>query len=443
LFLSALVEAGEKRRAHLSEPNKTAKPRVCLLCLSVIKDDPRVRKQGDLLHAAGFTVTGVGLAGGSAPAPAWPVLATVFTPASSLPARLAKLARQPVQYGRYLVSMGLRPLALSSPRFAEWLYWQRPAFRTLFEAARNVAADVYVANDWNMLPIAHELVAIHGGRFVYDSHEYAAEELPESRAWRLLHRDLAIGIERKFIHEAAFVSTVSWGIAILLRRDHRLADEPMVMRNVPRARPPGIGPSPLRQEGEITVLFHGGISEHRGLHILVESVRLWRSGRKLVLRGPVGETYRRRLEAIIDTHGLRERVTIEPPVPSDRLIEAAANADVGIVCLPDSSAENRFALPNKIFEYVSAGLALLVPDLAELADLTVQYGIGRIFPRLTAEAIAASVNALEMTAVNAFKERARVAATELVWEREAEPWLKRIEKLVAAGDARPDAKQDR
>jgi glycogen(starch) synthase len=431
LFLSAPIRGRREEWIHLQESKKTGNPRACLLCLSVINDDPRVRKQGDLLHDAGFAVTAVGLAGGAAPAPLWPVSAPAFTPAATLPARLAKLLREPAQYGRYLVSMALRPLASSSPDFAEWLYWQRPAFRSLFEAARLVAADIYVANDWNMLPIAHRLSAIHGGRYVYDSHEYAAEELPESRSWRFFHRDLAIGIERKYIRDAAFVSTVSRGIAELLKRDHELSAEPMVVRNVPRGRPPGIAPSPLRDDGEITVLFHGGISEHRGLHILVDSVRLWPPGRRLVLRGPVGEAYRRRLEGIIAIHGLRGRVTIEPSVPADRLIEAAANADIGIVCLPDSSAENRFALPNKIFEYISAGLALLVPNLDELAEMVVKHGIGRIFPRLTPEAIAATVYALDMGAINAFKERSRLAAAELTWEREAEPWLRRIESLVA------------
>jgi glycosyltransferase involved in cell wall biosynthesis len=364
-------------------------------------------------------------------------LAPVFTPAASLPARVAKLASAPAQYGPYLVSMGLRPFASTSSGFAEWLYWQRPAFRYLLEASRQVAADIYVANDWNTLPIAHKLVAMHGGRFVYDSHEYAAEELPESRAWRLFHRDLAIGIECKYIGEAALVSTVSRGIAELMQRDHGLAERPMVIRNVPRARPAGITHSPLRHDGDITVLFHGGISEHRGLHVLVESVRLWRIGRRLVLRGPVGEAYRRRLDTIIETHGLRGRVSIEPPIPADRLIEAAAQADIGVVCLPDSSAENRFALPNKIFEYVSAGLALLVPDLDELAQVVVQHGVGRIFPRLTPESIAAAVNAFDFASVNAFKERARIAAGELVWEREAEPWLKRIEGLLMPGELPP------
>jgi glycogen(starch) synthase len=415
----------------LEETKKAASPRVCLLCLSVIKDDPRVRKQGNLLHQAGFEVVGVGLAGGTAANPPWAIRVPSFAAAATPRAKLAKLLADPGRYSRYLAAMTLRPLALWSSPLAEWLYWSRPAFRSLFEAARSTVADIYVANDWNMLPIAQRLARIHGGRYVYDSHEYAAEELPESLAWRLFDRGLAVRTEGAHIHGAALVSTVSRGIAEHLMRDYGLAAEPMVVRNVPQARPLGRSFSPFREEGEIVVLFHGGITEHRGLHTLVDSVRLWKRGLRLVLRGPVEDAYRRRLEAIIATHDLRNRVDIEKPVAADRLMEAAATADIGIVSLPDTSAENRLALPNKIFEYVSAGLALLVPELDELAKIVRQHENGRVFSSLSAQAIAAAVNDLDMAMINAYKAKSRLASAELVWEREAEPWRLRIEALAA------------
>jgi glycosyltransferase involved in cell wall biosynthesis len=403
---------------------------VCLLCLSVVRNDPRVRKQADLLHDAGFSVVAVGLAGGSAANPRWPVLSPAFIAASSLGAKAQKLFANPLGYGRYLASWVARPFAQYSPRLANWLYWSRPAFRHLFETAQPVAADIYVANDWNMLPIASALAEIHGGRYIYDSHEYAAGELPESLAWRLFDRGLAVTAERTFIRGAAFVSTVSSGIADLLSRDHGLGTKPMVVRNVVADRARAKSLSPLRHEGEITVLFHGGITKYRGLHILVDSVRLWKPGRRLALRGPIGEAYRRQLERIIERHHLHDRVSIEPPVPADQLIDTAASADIGVTSLPDTSAENNFALPNKIFEYMSAGLALLVPELEELASIVRQYEVGLVFGRLAAEDIASAVNALDWGTINVFKAQARVASARLTWEREAEPWLRRIGELA-------------
>ena len=48
--------------------------RVCLITQSWVADDPRVRKHGDTLSAAGFQVTGVGFRGGRSSSPNWPVV---------------------------------------------------------------------------------------------------------------------------------------------------------------------------------------------------------------------------------------------------------------------------------------------------------------------------------------------------------------------------------
>jgi glycosyltransferase involved in cell wall biosynthesis len=407
-----------------------ASPRVCLLCLNAIADDPRVRKQGNLLHNAGLDVVGVGMPGATARAPDWPILVPRFATAATPLAKIGKLVADPGRYGRYLTSLGLRPLAQWSLPIAEWLYWSRPAFQILFETAQAVRASIYVANDWNMLPIARRLAAVHGGRYVYDSHEYASEELPESITWRVLDRPLAVRIERENICGAGFVSTVSEGIAEHLMRDHNLSSRPLVLRNVPEARVVSGAVSPLRDSGDVVILFHGRITQHRGLHTIVESVRLWKPGRRLVLRGPIEAPYRRRLDAIVGRYRLYDRVAIEPPVPSDRLLESATTADVGIISLPDTSAENRFALPNKIFEYIGAGLALLVPQLKECASIVEQYENGLVFTRLSPEEVAAAVNKLDMARINAYKRKSRLASAELVWEREAETWVEHLMNLI-------------
>jgi glycosyltransferase involved in cell wall biosynthesis len=407
-----------------------APPRVCLLCLSAIADDPRVRKQGNLLHNAGFDVVGVGMPGATARPPDWPILVPQFAPAATPLAKIGKLVADPRPYGRYLASLGLRPLARCSLPVAEWLYWSRPAFRMLFETAQTVRADIYIANDWNMLPIASQLAAVHGGCYVYDSHEYAAEELPESIGWRVFDRPLTVQIERATIRDARLVSTVSEGIAEHLTRDHNLSARPLVLRNVPEARIVSGPPSPLRDSGDLVILFHGRVTEPRGLHTIVESVRLWKPGRRFVLRGPIAAPYRRRLEALVGRYGLHDRVAIEPPVPFDRLLESAATADVGIISLPDTSAENRFALPNKIFEYMGAGLALLVPQLKECAGIVKQYENGLVFTRLSPEEVAAAVNKLDMARINVFKKKSRLASAELVWEREAQTWVDHLTTLI-------------
>ena len=52
-----------------------AKKQVGILALSAIADDPRVRRQGDAFHAAGWEVIAFGLSGsGRSPAPLWQIV---------------------------------------------------------------------------------------------------------------------------------------------------------------------------------------------------------------------------------------------------------------------------------------------------------------------------------------------------------------------------------
>jgi glycogen(starch) synthase len=407
-------------------------PRICLLCVSMIKDDPRVRKQGNLLHHAGFSVAAVGFSGGTAPDPDWPIRGVPRPASASVLGRVRKLFIQPRRYAEYFFCKALQPIARWSETVARQVYWRQYIYQRLFETARGIFADIYVANDWDTLPIASRLARIHGALFVYDTHEYAAEELPESLRWRIFRKALATTVERMHIHQAAMVSTVSSGIARHLQRDYGLREMPFVMRNVPEEQHRHHNVSPLRRGNDLTLLFHGAITEPRALHVLIASVRYWRSDRHLVLRGPISETYRRRLAKIVRQHGLENRVAILPPISANRLIDAAAEADLGVVCLPDTSLENRFALPNKVFEYIRAGLALLVPRLDELVAIVERYDNGIIFPRLHPEVIAEVVNRLDIAAVNALKMNSRAAAAELSWEREAASWKDRLAYLAAS-----------
>lgn len=419
----------------MSATDPTLRADVCLVVHNAVADDPRVRKQGNLLHELGLKVAAVGLTGASAPPPEWPVLeAHADGPPGSL-------ARAIVDLASYAAVRALQPAAHLSPGIAEIVYWRRHAHAALYQSARPVAAKVYVANDWQTMAIADRLAGENGGTWVYDSHEYAAQELPESWRWRVFVRGLATNIERRYIGRASLVSTVSGGIARCLAADHALRDAVLVIRNVPEddGRQPLYSTS--RKDGRIRVLYHGAITPFRGLHEVVESVRFWRPGRELILRGPSSASYRKHLEGIVARWSLADRVSILPPVSPTELIASASTCDVGIVSLPDTSHQNAYALPNKVFEYMKSGLALMVPELAELAGLVRKERNGFVFRRLEPMAVAEAVNSLDPERVEDCKARSRAAAPSLTWKAEAGGWAARIAEL-ARGSSRDGRNRD-
>jgi len=476
-------------------PGGNPRPRVCILALSAIADDPRVRRQGDAFAQAGWDVVAVGLPGAKSLAPPWPILtrrdqppetgatpslgATPLSPApppaivghsawrecaGSLLRRItmricateaqqrrleyraktalgrvhAWVAHLPRNAGTLVVRLlrrvpggavarlaqyggiryRLRLLGVRvRPQIAQKIYWTwSQNILDLYRCAGRIDADVWLANDWNMLPIAARLAAERGGSYVYDTHEFAAEEYAEKWRWRLWQKPLVCAIEKRFIRDAVVVSAVSAGIAERLAQMYRLAQPPLVIRNMPAYQRCTFRPTGTR----IRVLYHGIVAIGRGLEAAIDSVALWRPEFELTIRGPENPGYSDQLRQRIRDAGLGDRVRLVPAVPMTELVREAVPFDIGFFALPGHSRHNEFALPNKFFEYLMAGLALCVSDLPEMARLVKECMLGVLIARVEPVAIAAAINGLDREGIDAFKRRALAAAGELCWEREAE-----------------------
>lgn len=372
-----------------------------------------MRRQGDAFARAGWEVVGVGLAGARSSSPDW----TILTPPASGPASPAKISLAArLRHAARLLWVRVRP------KFAERFYWAvspcwliSASIGEVYRQARSEAANIWLANDWTALPIAARLATENGGNYGYDTHEFATEEYTERWKWRVLTRPLVCALERRFIGGAAVVSAVSDGIAERLDRMYRPKRPSLTIRNTPVYQKSVFRPTGPR----VRVLYHGVVVVGRGLEAAIDSVALWRPEFDLTIRGPENSEFSDALRRRIRDAGLEDRVRLVPPVPMTELVEEATAFDIGFFALPGHSRHNEFALPNKFFEYVMAGLALCVSDLPEMARLVRQHRLGVLVPSLDLAAIAASINALDRAQIDACKLNALAAAEELCWERES------------------------
>ncbi|MBV8132696.1 MAG: glycosyltransferase [Alphaproteobacteria bacterium] len=313
------------------------------------------------------------------------------------------------------------------PGIADKLYWMmQSTIIELYELAQTVDACVWLANDWIALPIAARLAKEKGGSYVYDTHEFAVEEYAEKLHWRMWKRPFVCAVERQYIGGAAVVSSVSAGISERLDAMYQLPRPSLVIRNTPFYQPFRFRPTGER----IRVLYHGIIVIGRGLEQTIESVASWRPEFELTIRGPENPGYSDMLRQRIRHGGLENRVGLVPPVLMTALVEEATAFDIGFFALPGHSRHNAFALPNKFFEYIMAGLALCVSDLPEMARLVEEYQLGVLIPTLDPAAIASAINSFDRERIDACKRNALAAAEELCWERESARMVNAYQQLV-------------
>ncbi|WOF73270.1 glycosyltransferase [Parvibaculaceae bacterium PLY_AMNH_Bact1] len=325
-----------------------------------------------------------------------------------------------------------RSFGALSIKIVGWAYWKvLPQSENIYSLAAKEPADVWLANDWYVIPVAARLAREHGGIVGYDTHEFALNEYSHNLAWKFLKRPFVSRIEKSLIQTAPVCSTVSQGIADALQGVYDLNECPLVVRNVPNYQQV----QPAERSGRLRVLYHGIVAPGRGLEACIDSVLNWREEFTLTIRGPAKDPYHKALVARIEGLGLSDRVRMVPPVPMTDLVNEAAAFDIGLFALPDHSMHNHFALPNKIFEYIMAGLAVCVSDLPEMENIVDTYGVGTTFHGMEPETIAAAINKFDEEKVNFFREKSLTAAQELCWEKEAKIMVNAYSNAVSKARA--------
>lgn len=255
--------------------------------------------------------------------------------------------------------------------------------------------DIVHCNDLETLLPGALAKARFGCRLVYDAHEFFPESDPKST---LAERFVYAGIERALVRRADAVVTVSPLLADVMRRAYGLKR----VEAVPNAEPlRATAIEPLRSrvsalaEGRTRFLFQGRFAEGRGLEELVAAwVRVDPSRAALFLRGPDDEA-RRRLQRLAERLGLLNRsVYFVDSVHEHELVAAAAEADVGVIPYKAVVLNNQYACPNKLSQYLHAGIAVLTNDLPYVRTVVEAAGAGVVCRVEDSDSVIAAVERL-------------------------------------------------
>lgn len=384
-------------------------PTAVVLSLSNIARDGRVRRHCRGLGGAGWRVIAIGLPDEDGKpadlaadahqhvvgdAPDWSPPARVLAAMALLGARLVR------DIDHHLA------LALRVPGVAGMVH----KLEETIVAHGLGASDLVIANDWSTLPAALIARQRHGLPYHYDTHELAASEHALKRRWRVLFPPLIRAVERAGLASARSVTCVSPGIAGAMAADYGLDRAPDVLMSVPDGPP--MAPRPATRP--FTVLYHGLFTPGRGLETLLADAEKWPDHLRLVLRGTSPDPrYRARIAALARPGIAADRVRVEPLADPDRILAAANEADFGIF-LPDMSlAQNAFALPNKLFEYLYAGITPIVPAGSDMAALLARFNAGIALSDTTPAGLTATLSHLTLDQLQAAKSAASRAAEAL------------------------------
>lgn len=373
-------------------PTTSPRLRVAMLLHKDVTHDSRVRREASHLAAQGHEVTVLELA------PVGPEHRVLdgFERRSVLPAPWVRRAL---------------PAALYRLAF----------FASFVRAIRAQRPDVVHAHDAAMLLPGLVGARVVGARLIYDSHELATSVPYRDRAWAWF----VASIERLAIRRAAAVITVSDGIADELVARYRLRRRPTVLRNVSALEegPAGSDGGGLRGHLDASasiVLHQGAPAVDRGCEALIGALAHLPPEVHVVFLGSGEPAFAAELVDLAQRLGVEDRVRLVDSVGLDELLAWTREADVGVALLEDTCLNHRLALPNKLFEYLAAGVPVVVSDLPELRRIVNHYNIGWTATPGDARAIAEAIGrALDARDDPRLHEGLARAAAELRWSQES------------------------
>jgi len=285
--------------------------------------------------------------------------------------------------------------------------------KALRDAIISYRPDVIHANDLNALIPAYMAQKKLKCGLIYDSHEVFVENLG-LRTKPLFKEYLKIK-EKRICKKLDKMICVSHAAADYFAKEYGI-EKPMVITNCSLQAEKAV----LDEKNDgFEILNHGQFYEGRGYDIMIEAAPLLNDYPevKLALRGfgTLEDTLKKRAEDIKASN-----VIFYPRVLVQELIPMASRSKVGVAITEGICLNFELSVSNKLFEYASAGLPVIMSDIPEHRYLNEKYKFGIVISENTPEAFAEAVIKLytdkdfyEQCAVNAEK-----MSDEVNWENE-------------------------
>lgn len=303
--------------------------------------------------------------------------------------------------------------------------------REFLPLLRRMKADCYMAHDLPMLPLAVWAAQHHGGRVLYDSHE-----LFTGRDISALERKRWAKLEGALIGQCAAVLTINPSIAQEMAARYP-GVQPIVLQNA------DLLPEPLPMPGRYfhqlyeleadtrVGLFQGGLTAGRNLRTLVQAMAELRDEKlALVLMGEGAEAVR--LAALVKKLGLHAQVKLHPRVPQHELLTRTADADFGIIPYQPTCLNNQLCSPNKLYEFIVAGLPVLGSDLPEIRRLVAVEDIGLVADLSTPARMADALRHMARAPFDGWRARVQQLRHRVNWQQESRALVAAVNSLADA-----------
>lgn len=306
--------------------------------------------------------------------------------------------------------------------------WCRKNF--LYYAELNVSLFFYLlfsrqsllwANDLDTLLPNFLVAKLKGIPLIFDSHEHFTQvpELKDNpfaqKVWK--------AVEKLCVKRCDGVVTVCNPIRDYFKSEYNA--ESVVVRNIPFRTAASNRLVPSAKKENILV-WQGAVNVERGLEELCEAMRYVDA--RLIIMGQ-GDI-KAKLESMVKNWGIEDKVCFKGRLPFEQMMKITRSAKLAISIDKPDNGNYAISLPNKIFEYISACVPVLVSPLCEIEPVEQKYQTGVFIRSYNPKELAKQITELlsDNQSLDTMAANCQKAAGELCWENEQ----KKIFELIEA-----------
>ena len=293
-------------------------------------------------------------------------------------------------------------------KYVEWL-WR------ITSRMRAERPSLIHAHSLTALPVGVAVKWVTGASLLYDAHELETEIDGIGSTEQKLSRWLEAFCLR-WVDQMLTVcdSIADWYV------DTYSVRRPFIVRNIPDWSQEQTARSDILRnvhnipEGELIYLYQGALFPGRGVEKLLEVFSGLELNRHMVFMG-YGS-----LEAQVREAASRlKNVHFQKAVLPDEVAHYTSSADVGFCLIADTCLSFYYSLPNKLFEYLLAGLPLIVNDLPEQRVIVDKYRCGWIAPESKNE-LADLIESIDRKSLDQKRQGVSLSRQDFSWDAEAE-----------------------
>ena len=231
--------------------------------------------------------------------------------------------------------------------------------------------DIINAHSVEVLPVGSLLKIFTGATLIYDTHELETEKRPH-KLGNFFNR-VSEGIFIRFVN---YIITVSYSIAEWYRKKYR-TKKIYIVRNVPIVLDEKIEKTNILKgkfninDNEILFIYLGMLKKGRFIKQTLDLFSEIDNKKHVVFMG-FGT-----LEKMIREYASKyKNIHYHPSVPVNEILMYTQGADVGLSIIENICLKNYYCCPNKLFEYILAGIPIIVSDFPDMGKYVDDYKFG-------------------------------------------------------------------